>query len=156
VDGPHRPGAPAPGTGLVEVALGMRGSRTLRKLVSVTVPELSAASVVVADFNGDRRADLAALTPDGALHEWLGTGSGGFVHVLARPELPGSLMKGDFNGDGAVDLVIGGNAVIRVLFGGNNGGFHPGIDTPGFGTLASVGDLDGDRRSDVIVGDGAQ
>ena len=65
-------------------------------------------NIVVADFNGDGKADLAVAS-QGSVHVLLGDGSGGFTQGLGSPlSVPNGgwqLLVADFNGDGRADLV---------------------------------------------------
>ena len=62
------------------------------------------------DFNGDGRADILWRNDSGALTDWLGTASGGFVDNSASAyAVVGTDWKvadtGDFNGDGRIDIL---------------------------------------------------
>ena len=105
--------------------------------------------MVVADFNGDGKLDVA--TDNTSLDQvdvMLGNGDGTFqpqVAYSAGTQAPTGLVAGDFNGDGHVDLgVIGGDLttftpVIHVLPGNGDGTFisnpnaFPQPDTTPFG-----------------------
>lgn len=93
--------------------------------------------VCIADFNGDRKPDLAiANTDEKYLTILLGDGQGGFspapgspVTVLSRPHTHG-VAAGDFNKDGKLDLVTDswGENKVTVVFGDGRGGFAgPGV-----------------------------
>ncbi|MFO0938376.1 MAG: FG-GAP-like repeat-containing protein [Gemmataceae bacterium] len=124
--------------------------------------------VTVADFNGDGLADLV-----------VGTGPGGPSHVkIFDGATQGELFSidpfeasfqggiyvaaGDINGDGKADLAItpdqGGGPRVRVFSGE---GFTQiadffGIDDPNFrgGARATIGDINGDGKSDLLVAAG--
>jgi hypothetical protein len=114
--------------------------------------------VVIADFNGDGKQDLAvsnANTNDVSL--LLGNGDGTFkapVSVPAGTPLSG-IVTGDFNGDGKADLVVTApdkNQVL-VLIGNGNGTFKAPASfaagqTP---TFVVAGDLNGDGKLDLVT-----
>ena len=130
-------------------------SQTLR-------PEL-ALNVWPADFNRDGRTDLVAATgpfrsPATELIVALGRGDGSFE----TPRRPGvraiPLNVGDFNGDGAVDVVIRRGDSLEVLPGRGDGTFSAsrvvaptGAFTDEVRIWAYVTDLDGDGQRDIIV-----
>ena len=68
----------------------------------------------------------------------------------------GSGVRGDFNGDGDVDLVgrLGVDATLWFYPGDGSGGFETPVQIgqgwSGFNALVSPGDFDGDDRSDLI------
>ena len=66
-------------------------------------------SVVIGDFNGDGKPDLAtANSTSNNISILLNHGNGTFpTHVEYKPDLsPGNIISGDFNGDGKLDLVV--------------------------------------------------
>jgi hypothetical protein len=129
--------------------------------------DVQPSSVVVADFKGDGKLDIAA-SGDGCCGSQiailLGNGDGTFqapVPYAAGEQLSGSLVAVDMNGDGKLDLVLpsltqGGlnNAVIGVLLGNGDGTFQPIITTiltATGGARASlvVADFNKDSKPDV-------
>ncbi|MGD8894905.1 MAG: FG-GAP-like repeat-containing protein [Acidobacteriota bacterium] len=120
-------------------------------------------SLVVADFNLDTRPDLATANPssgfpnDDSVSVLLNTG-GTFapaIHLPVGPN-PWGVAAGDFNGDGAPDLVSAdrGGVSVSFLAGRGDGTFDPPVASPtGFGGISSVAaaDVDGDLVLDVVL-----
>jgi hypothetical protein len=119
------------------------------------------ASVAVADFNGDGKADLAiANSGSGNITVLLGNGSGGFTAASSSPIAVGAQLScvkaGDFNGDGYVDLIVANplSNSVTVLLGNGRGGFMaPGgpIDVGNSPASLVVGDFNGDGIPDLAV-----
>jgi FG-GAP-like repeat/FG-GAP repeat len=112
---------------------------------------VSPTDVVVADFNGDGKLDLAVAA--GSILVMLGNGDGTFQAGL-RSSVSANLMAvGDFNGDGKPDLVLSEN--VSVLLGKGDGTFQAPLSAASssaipFGGIA-VGDFNGDGKLDVIA-----
>jgi hypothetical protein len=119
----------------------------------------AATQVVVADFNGDKKPDLAVSVSGGGggFDVLLGNGNGTFqnpvLYGLATD--PNSLTAGDFNGDKKVDLVginsqSGG---ISVLLGNGNGTFQaPQTFYPAIGPVfVASGDFNNDGLWDLVT-----
>lgn len=117
-------------------------------------------NVVVGDFNGDGRMDLAVSDQvgGGAAGVLLGNGNGTFgapTHFSVGGGTS-NLIAGDFNGDGKLDLAvaIGGNVdSVGVLLGNGDGTFgfpaYISVDDEPFGLAA--GDFNGDGKLDLAV-----
>src|SRR5712691_5002071 len=119
------------------------------------------SGIVVSDFNGDGKPDLAVVNfGDWTAWVLLGNGDGTFlpaknIYFASGGGFPWYIAEGDFNGDGKPDLVITnyGDNSVSVLLGNGDGtfqaprtflvGIHPG--------LVAVGDFNGDGKPDLVV-----
>src|SRR5579863_4874192 len=117
-------------------------------------------SIAVGDFNGDGNLDLAVMDANnGAVSVLLGNGKGSFAAVSGSPfavgNAPYSLVVGDFNGDGNLDLAVTYfyASTVSVLLGVGDGTFSAATNFPtdgGHGSVA-IGDFNGDGRMDLAV-----
>src|SRR5438552_990220 len=110
--------------------------------------------VVLGDFNGDGRQDVAV-----GLSVLLGNGDGTFktAPAFSVGTRPSSVALGDFNGDGKPDLAVvnAGSNDVSVLLGVGDGAFQTPLS---FGVGISpasvaVGDFNGDGKLDLAVAD---
>jgi hypothetical protein len=121
-------------------------------------------SVAVGDFDGDGRPDIVVANyGSNDLTQLLGDGSGGFSPASDSPIAVGAgpafVAVGDLNGDGRLDLAVAnfGPSSVTVLLGDGSSGFGPAPGSP-FATgtnpiSISIGDLNGDGRSDLVTAD---
>jgi hypothetical protein len=115
----------------------------------------SPTGLVVADFNGDGKADIATISGFSAdLIVALGNGDGTFqspVNINNTVFLfsASSITAGDFNGDGKTDLAVGGTNQ-KVLLGNGDGTFKPPVSYPIAGNPTTV-DFNGDGITDLAV-----
>jgi hypothetical protein len=118
----------------------------------------SITSVVVGDFSGNGKADLAEVNTDGTISVFLGDGVGDFSLGVggSAGSSPSSMAVGDFNGDGKADLAVvnaGSDTVTILLSNGTQGAFTTAA-SPATGSTPSsiaVGDFSGDGIADLAV-----
>jgi len=129
-------------------------------------------SLYVADFNGDGKLDLAALTPYcgssnsySCVSIYLGNGDGTFqpsvLYSTTDPNRPSNvnaygMAVGDLNGDGKPDIAVTqGNGMVVLL---NNGNGTFGTATYYDNGLShqseigiAIGDVNGDKKNDIVT-----
>lgn len=112
-------------------------------------------SVVAADFNGDGKLDVAAVSLGSYfVSVYLGDGHGGFAHKGDYATGSGndndSLVVGDFNGDGKLDLAVRG---VSVMLGNGDGSFQPPVSYAAGNNALATGDFNGDGILDLASTD---
>ncbi len=162
--------------GTVAVLLG-NGDGTFQPAVAYASGGASPDGVVVADVNGDGKADLIVVnwcasgtncSPDsGSVGVLLGNGDGTFQAAVSYNSggvFGQSVAVADLNGDGKPDLVVGNWAgadgaccrspALSVLLGNGDGTFQPAVTySSGVQVAVAVGDVNGDHRPDLVVAD---
>lgn len=139
------------------IASGLTQPRTIYSLPSARAP-------VVADFNGDGRPDIAALT-SGGIALYLSSSAGGALTAQAGPTTssPYTMHATDVNKDGKSDLVVSSrtSSVVQIFVGNGDGTFQVPrsvtTSSSGFSDYQHnhifTGDANGDGKVDLLVGD---
>jgi hypothetical protein len=138
--------------GVVSIMLG-KGDGTFFPSVDYSSAP-SPFSIVKGDFNGDSKLDLATANIQvDSVSILLGNGDGTFGAPVnyAAGGFPYDLSTGDFNSDGKSDLVIaGGGSGLSILKGNGDGTFQKSVNFLGGGNFATVLDLNGDAKPDIV------
>ncbi len=112
-------------------------------------------SVVIGDFNGDGKPDLAtANSTSNNISILLNHGNGTFPTHVEYPTglMPGNIISGDFNGDGKLDLVVTTETGMSLLLGNGDGTFQPHLDSViGEAGPFATGDFNSDGKLDLAV-----
>jgi hypothetical protein len=108
-------------------------------------------TLALGDVTSDGKLDVLSVSA-GNVVLYRGAGTGGFqapITVASGPFsspssfLPPSVQVRDFNGDGKLDFLLGGNGRILLFVNKGGGNFAPPFSTAVTGS-AAVGDFNGD------------
>ncbi|MCM3906180.1 MAG: FG-GAP-like repeat-containing protein [Pyrinomonadaceae bacterium] len=140
-------------SGLVSVMLG-NGNGTF--LAPVDYPAgPSPFAIAAADFNADGKLDLATANIQvSSISVLLGNGNGTFqpaANYFAGGS-PYGIAVADFNSDGKSDVLSAGNGGgLNILKGNGDGTFRSPINFQTGGVFATVRDLNGDSKPDLVT-----
>jgi hypothetical protein len=120
--------------------------------------------VVAADLKGDHVQDLVTGNSNGTVSVLLGNGDGTFQaphnYVTGQAAVE-SVVVGDFNGDGKLDLVTsnagpntGDPGSLSLFLGNGDGTFQAAQNFDVFGGRLAVGDFNGDGKLDLVTSTG--
>ena len=123
--------------------------------------------LVGADFDQDGNLDLVTTTAiSGANLNYLeGNGDGSFIAPVVITTSVTDIRVinvGDVNGDGNMDIVIGGSSGtrgVRILLGNGDNTFQPSIQPSGSTETVnsiSIADINDDGFSDLVIGSGSR
>ena len=133
------------------------GDGTFQSAVSISAG-LNPISIAAADFNGDKKLDLAVGDNSASTVNILfGNGDGTFkpsVPESVTSGFPVSIVVADFNGDTMLDIAAGmSDAHIRLLSGNGDGSFQAARDVATTGTSPhlAAGDVNNDQKMDLLV-----
>ncbi len=118
-------------------------------------------SVLVGDYNGDGKLDIAASGFQAGIYIYLGNGDGTFQTPMSmngcQVNTPQSMVQGDFNGDGILDLVTtdadGSEFCVSLGKGDGTFTFLGAVNGARFSGVIAVGDFNGDGKLDVVQPD---
>lgn len=152
------------GEGSVTIYLGNENGTFQPALASFDSGGLNASTVVTADLNGDGKLDLVVgnfgslPAQPGNLAIFVGNGDGTFTagETYLNTSNVGSVVLGDFNGDGTPDIAVGltyPSPSLNILLGKGNGTFRAGesltISSSVFDLTAA--DINGDGNLDLVL-----
>ena len=130
--------------------------------------EIAPVGVLVADYNGDTKLDVATLNISGyqdtSVSILLGGGDGTFTFLQEYELKPGpigeledyfgapnDIAPGDINGDGKLDLAVTGLRGFGVLLGNGDGTFRTHVEKRDVASGLTLGDMNGDGRLDLLI-----
>ncbi|MGA7244546.1 MAG: FG-GAP-like repeat-containing protein, partial [Terracidiphilus sp.] len=114
---------------------------------------------VIGDFNGDGRLDIAGIVnsySDNFATVMLGDETGNFTAAAGTnlgSQDAAVVAEGDFNGDGVLDLAVGGQGTVTILLGNGDGTFKQGQTLAMAANVSSMvaADLNGDGIVDLAL-----
>jgi len=150
-------GISSSGIANVNILLG-NGDGTFRQPSNFAAGTNLINTMVVADLNGDGRADLVLAYSGGhGVNVLYGFGDGTFGQPAVYTALSLPMVVADFNGDGKADLALGNASASPTVLLGNGDGTTQNPIVSSLGVSASAtslvaGDFNGDGKVDLAVG----
>jgi len=142
--------------GAVSILLG-KGDGTFQAPQTVTLA-LTATAMAVADFNLDKKSDLAIsnhANGNVTVDILLGNGDGTFQAAKTSPVVPGTgiFTVADFDNDTKPDLAVVGSGGVAILRGQGDGTFLQGTALPVafVPNVVLTTDFNGDGKMDLVV-----
>jgi len=132
------------------------GDGTFRLSTTVN-PGLSFQTMAVGDLRNDGKVDVVGLAPGMGVYVFLGNGDGtlqNFVIYGSGLASVGSMLVADFNGDGKLDVAVGGSGSneVAVLLGNGDGTLQAPSSSPGTPSLLfAAADFTGNHILDLVV-----
>jgi len=156
-NGDGKPDILAVGGSTIYVLLN-NGDGTFGAPVSTAISTSAPGVIAIGDFNGDGKADItvpvaAPQNGNSAVSILLGNGDGTFQapinssDYVGTPNSVNSVQVADFNGDGKLDILWGGN----LFLGNGNGTVQNALATSIAGSVVAVADVNGDGIPDVVT-----
>ncbi|CAF1482117.1 unnamed protein product [Rotaria sp. Silwood1] len=147
------------GTNTIGILLGTGNGDFTKQMTFSTGFDSLPRAVVVGDFNGDTRPDIAVANfGTNTIGVFLGYGNANFSNQIVSLTVghPVSLAFGDLNDDTRLDIVVANyDSNIQILLGNGNGAFtSEATYTTDFGSHPSsvvMCDFNKDGRLDIIV-----
>ncbi|MGH7787555.1 MAG: FG-GAP repeat domain-containing protein [Candidatus Binatia bacterium] len=144
--------APVAGAAGVSVRFG-NGDGTFVAVPTIPVGG-SPSGISVGHFNGDRLPDLAVgNTRQGSIALLFSNGDRSFAASTAETGTsPFFVSGGDVDADGHDDLIAAvGTGQMRLFYANGDGTFGPAVNLGASGLAASLRDVTGDARPDVLI-----
>ena len=129
------------------------GDGTFQRAVS-SIPG-SSSDVAAGDLNRDGKTDLVLAGEFGGfIRVALGNGDGTFqpATVYLTPDSALTVKLADLNGDGSLDVAVGGSSAVDVFLGNGDGSFHVATAYGVGSQFIALGDFNNDQVFDAAAG----